>query len=242
MSEVSLPASASGGTLRWVLLPGLDGSGRLFRWLVDCLPDGVQPVVVTYPASEPASHSDLVRIIQAHLPDEPFVLIAESFSGPLALRVASVAAVKPVAIVLCASFVSSPIGQRLAKVAALCSPVLRAVNIPTWLIRRYLVGNAKQEQIEAFRSSLRSLSPTAMKSRFEVLNELRGESGPPRLSLPILYLRATRDRLVGAEDARNVLLHYPQAEIHEIEAPHFALQTAPEEAIRLIDDFLRRLR
>ncbi len=75
--------------MKWVLLPGMDGTGLLFTPLLSALPIGVDPIVVSYPADRAASPEELLRIVLAHLPGEgAYVLIAESFSGPLALRAA----------------------------------------------------------------------------------------------------------------------------------------------------------
>lgn len=226
--------------VRWVLLPGLDGSGRLFKGFIRYMPRDTAPVVVTYPDEGWSSVQDLVLAIESALPTQaPFVMIAESFSGPLALRLASLAAVKPEAVVLCASFAGSPIGWVEAELARFAVPLLARWKIPAWLIRRYLLGSVPVELVEEFRSTLNGLSSEALASRFGALNEFR-RWAPPSLSVPILYVRATRDRLVGIGEARRVMRHYPQAELREIEAPHFVLQSAPDEAVRIILDFLLR--
>src|SRR5262245_4084057 len=87
-----------------VLLPGLDGTGKLFEPFVRFAPTGVNTVVVDYPTSE-ASIGVLERRVRERLTDRCLV-IAESFSGPIGIRVASDSRVR--ALILCNSFVSSP--------------------------------------------------------------------------------------------------------------------------------------
>src|SRR4051812_35337188 len=71
-----------------VLLPGLDGSGRLFQPLLAELPKWIEPVVVAYPP-ERARFDELVPIARERLPHSgAFALLGESFSGPLALMLA----------------------------------------------------------------------------------------------------------------------------------------------------------
>src|SRR4051812_12200514 len=71
-----------------VLLPGLDGSGRLFQPLLAELPKWIEPVVVAYPP-ERARFDDLVPIARERLPHSgAFASLGESFSGPLALMLA----------------------------------------------------------------------------------------------------------------------------------------------------------
>jgi pimeloyl-ACP methyl ester carboxylesterase len=56
--------------------------------------------------------------------------------------------------------------------------------------------------------------------------------------VPVLYLRATRDRLVGPRNVSEVLAAFPLAQSVDIEAPHLMLQVAPSACIAAIDGFL----
>jgi predicted alpha/beta hydrolase family esterase len=72
--------------IRWILLPGLDGSGELFEWLVRCRPHD-EMYVVRYPAHADWRIDDYVAHADATIgSDLPCVVIAESFSGPIALK------------------------------------------------------------------------------------------------------------------------------------------------------------
>lgn len=71
-------------------MPGLDGSGVLFRPLLKRLPPEVVPQVITYPATTPLGYAELLPHVMAALPESgAFVVLGESFSGPLALMVAA---------------------------------------------------------------------------------------------------------------------------------------------------------
>ena len=72
-----------------VLLPGLDGTGALFRRFARALPEGLTSQAVHYPAHDPADYDDLLPRVRLQLPQAPFVLLGESFSGPLAIRLAA---------------------------------------------------------------------------------------------------------------------------------------------------------
>ena len=74
-----------------VLLPGLDGTGLLFQPLVECLPDAIEPVVVSYPPDQKLGYEELLPLVLERLPAAPFVLLGESFSGPLAVMAAATA-------------------------------------------------------------------------------------------------------------------------------------------------------
>jgi pimeloyl-ACP methyl ester carboxylesterase len=76
--------------MRLVLLPGMDGTGELFAPLIKILPKDLLPLVVAYPPNEQWGYPELLDFIRHQLPeDEDFVVLGESFSGPLALMLAS---------------------------------------------------------------------------------------------------------------------------------------------------------
>ena len=95
-----------------VLLPGLDGTGLLFRPLIEKLPAYIKPIVVNYPTDEKLGYADLLPLALNALPkNEPFILLGESFSGPLSIMLAVSRPPGLKAVVLSTSFVKCP--QRL---------------------------------------------------------------------------------------------------------------------------------
>ena len=80
-----MPDSAAVALL--VLLPGLDGSGKLFRGFINSIGAALEPRIVSYPPDQPLGYEELESLIEAALPSQrPFFLLGESFSGPLAAR------------------------------------------------------------------------------------------------------------------------------------------------------------
>src|SRR5689334_21645025 len=91
-----------------VLLPSMDGTGELFAEFRLMKPAGFEVSVIELP-EEPLSYADLERLIEPRLSqDEPFVLLGESFSGPLAIRLAAKRPPNLRGLILCNSFVSAP--------------------------------------------------------------------------------------------------------------------------------------
>src|SRR5262245_23390841 len=96
-------------TVSLVLLPGLDGTGNLFRPLLQKLPAEVEPIVLSYPAREFLDYSALAQLALRSLPtDRPVVLLGESFSGPVAVLAAAAQPKGLLGVILCASFVIAP--------------------------------------------------------------------------------------------------------------------------------------
>jgi pimeloyl-[acyl-carrier protein] methyl ester esterase len=73
-----------------ILLPGMDGTGNLYTNFIKALPDVFETEVLRYPADHFLSYEQLVRVIEPVASSgEPFVLVAESFSTPLAILLAA---------------------------------------------------------------------------------------------------------------------------------------------------------
>src|SRR5689334_12411833 len=93
-----------------VLLPGMDGSDRLFGPLQATTPPGVETVAVGYPPGARNGYDDLLPLVRAQLPTErPFFLLGWSFSGPLALLAAAERPPYLRGVILAASFVRTPV-------------------------------------------------------------------------------------------------------------------------------------
>ncbi|WP_254671957.1 hypothetical protein [Janthinobacterium sp. MP5059B] len=93
-----------------VLLPGMDGTARLFHRFDAALraQAAIDTQAIAYPAA-PLDYAALEAFVRERLPrDRPFVVLAESFSGPLgaALRAEPPPGMR--ALVLCSSFVRNP--------------------------------------------------------------------------------------------------------------------------------------
>ena len=92
-----------------VLLPGLDGTGKLFDRLLLSCPRQFEPQVVVYPGDKMLDYHELEVLVRERLPQRrPFIIVAESFSGPLAIALASRGIDNLVGVVLAASFVTPP--------------------------------------------------------------------------------------------------------------------------------------
>ena len=94
---------------RLVLLPGLDGTGELFAAFIDAL-GGFATQIVSYPPDRAMTYAEYESFVRAKLPaDEDFVLLAESFSGPIGISIAAAAPPRLKGLILCGTFASNPL-------------------------------------------------------------------------------------------------------------------------------------
>jgi pimeloyl-[acyl-carrier protein] methyl ester esterase len=221
-----------------VLLPGMDGTGALFDFLLPHLSSDFAPKVISYPTDTALSYEKLAELVFAQLPAEPFALLGESFSGPVALAVAQRCA--PVALVLVCTFATNP-----RPALAAVKPLLRWLPSPSKLLGPLSVALMGREETPALRSalsrSLQSVAPAVLRHRAACALSASAEIHLANVRCPVLYLQASRDRIVPPSCARAVKRILPSTQVVRLEAPHFLLQTKPAAAARAIEDFLRRL-
>ena len=92
-----------------VLLPGMDGTGALFAPLLHELSPAIRPLVVTYPPNERLGYAELAERVETQLPAaDDYVLLGESFSGPVATLLAGRHPPGLRGLILACSFVRSP--------------------------------------------------------------------------------------------------------------------------------------
>lgn len=95
-----------------VLLPGLDGTGKLFAGLLSELPPALSARIVEYPAQRFLSYRQLIPVVKEVFPKSgPFVLVAESFSTPLAAKLAAERPPNLLGLILCNGFHANPVGK-----------------------------------------------------------------------------------------------------------------------------------
>lgn len=73
-----------------ILLPGMDGTGMLFGPLIKELGNTANIRAINYSGDLEQSYEILVDEVRKQLPNhEDFILVAESFSGPIGYLIAS---------------------------------------------------------------------------------------------------------------------------------------------------------
>ena len=224
--------------MRLALLPGLDGTGILFDPLVDRLSADLDPLIVRYPRSCEQSITGYAALAGDALSDGGrWLLLAESFSGPVALRLlADRPGLDVAGIVFSASF-STPPRHRLLRLLK-HAPLRTAfgMHVPTWLLRALCVGSeAGDATIASLRKALSEAGPDILAARLRMLADLPASA--VRISIPGLYIRPTSDRLVPPSTVHQFERQFRQMEVCEVAGPHFVLRTDPECCARIIESF-----
>jgi pimeloyl-ACP methyl ester carboxylesterase len=222
-----------------VLLPGMDGTGLLFADFIAALGADFEVRVCTYPSDRAVGYAELEALARAFLPrDRPFTMLAESFSGPLAISIAASSPPGLRALVLCCSFSRNP-RPLLARFGTMFNLV------PTKLLSafagtRLLLGRSSTVgQRTALRRALAIVSPSTLAARLKALAKIDVSDKLRQLHIPILYLRATKDYLVPRAACKQIVRMAPHTQIADIDGPHLLLQAAPIPAARVVAEFSR---
>jgi len=221
-----------------VLLPGLDGTEVFFRPLLLALPKWIRPIVVTYPMSGANDYSNLLSVVRGAIEDcEEFYVLGWSFSGPLALMLAAAEPDRTRGVILCASFIRCPRPVLRSVRFALVSPIVRLARIAHRLhpyCSKQFPHSIRRDTAE----TLCRVPSSVVAARVRVLLDLDARQCLRTCRPPVLYLAASRDRVVPRWNAVEVVRELPSAKLVTMAGPHLALYTNPTHAARAITGFI----
>ncbi len=224
-----------------ILLPGLDGSGRLFAPLLAAGPRGFDPEPLSFPPDRPLGYDELLALVRPRLPRGRFVLLAESFSGPLAVRLAAERPRGLAALILAATFLHRPLDPLLHPVRALVGARLFGLGMPAPVVRRFMAGPDAPDGIVAeVQRAVGAVSGEVLAHRSAEAIRVDARAALAGVEVPILFLAPTRDRLIRRDAHQDVLAVRPDAEVVAVEAPHMVLQRCPNACLAHVEEFLRR--
>jgi pimeloyl-ACP methyl ester carboxylesterase len=222
-----------------IILPGLDGTANLHgAFKAAVAPEFESVVVVNYPADRFLDYGALEAWVRPLLPTvRPFWLLGESFSGPVAIAIAASPPPNLLGLILTTTFAS--VAVPWAKPFA---PLIRAV--PMWLAPMpllcwQLLGRWKTKAlVDMLRAALSKVAPAVLQARAAMTLRVDVTSLLASISVPVLYIRATEDRLLPAYAHAPITRAVKHARVESIEGPHLLLQASPVECARVIARFV----
>jgi pimeloyl-ACP methyl ester carboxylesterase len=225
-----------------VLLPGLDGTGLLFSRFISALGPQCESTVVRYPADRALNYAEHESIARSALPrDRPFIILGESFSGPIAISIAASRPPGLEGVILCCTFAPNP-APHYARFKSLLGLVPFHL-IPTAFRSPFVFGRFSSPSLRLeHRDANSRVSNDALRARIKAVFEVDVSAELQQITLPILYLRASQDHVVPKAASEHVQRVAPGVRMVELEAPHLLLQTIPSTAATIVCEFARGLK
>jgi len=225
--------------LKLVLLPGMDGTGNLFSPLLRELSE-FNCEVITLPISGPQDYLTITEFVKGKLPREDFILVAESFSGPIGVALAREGAENMKGIIFVATFLSPPHKILLGFARRLPIKLLSSLPLASIFHKMLFLGfSASQELVVLFQYTVLSLPSSLIKARLSSMQSLVTTSDD--IDLPVGYIQATSDRLVCSNKINDFRDTFKKIIIKPINGPHFILQANPVECAAEISELVHRL-
>jgi pimeloyl-[acyl-carrier protein] methyl ester esterase len=220
-----------------LLLPGMDGSGHLLTGLVDRLAQHRPVRVISYPNSEPLTYDELTTFVLERTPDSRFVILGESFSGPIAIEVAATEP-RVAGLILASSFARHPM-------PTLFVPLARMIDlkwVPARIVVAALLGSARKPDLtESLGRVLAKLPREVVRARASEVLRVDKRNRLRAVTCPMLCLHGRFDRLVRKKYLDEVTSSNPKCEVRMFDAPHMLLQTHAAEAATAINHFCNQL-
>lgn len=223
--------------MKLILLPGMDGTGILFDLLLASLQCPCQ--IMPLPAGDDQSYRFLTDYVEPKLPNEDFILLAESFSGPIAAQLATRDLPHLRGVIFLATFLIAP-KPALLRLARFISPK-RLMRLPLahYFIRKLFVG--WDYPVARFSQALDLVTAATLKARIRTLERLMGNELSTESTLPALLLVAQNDIFVTNNQLRTFKKYFPNLCTVCVPGTHFLAQSNPSACALHINSFLHGL-
>lgn len=212
--------------MKIVLLPGLDGTGDLFKPFIEALPNELDPLVISYPSNTKLSYQQLTELVISQLPAEKFILVGESFSGYIVHQVALRKPKNLKSVIFVAAFLESPRPFLLGLSSWLPRSLLLSMPIPSYVVETFLLGlEANKNMVDLLKKSIEKVSPNILSYRLKEIARLRNNH--QSCEIKATYIQATDDKLVPKRCVESFINTFNNISVIQIEGPHFILQINP---------------
>ena len=217
-----------------LVFPGLDGSGLLLDRFQQSAPPTHHVTVLELPDDATAGYSELCdHFSETVASTGKCVIVAESFSGPLAVLLAQRHPDVVVHLVLVATFVASP-----APFVAGWVPwsLLFRIPLPSFVAHRFMLGACDNCMVNLLRKTQKTVSPDTLAHRLRAVLNVDVSGQLQQLTCPITYILPTDDKLVPQRCSHTISKIREDVIVKRVEGPHLVLQTHPEQAWKHIID------
>ena len=217
-----------------VFLPGLDGTAELFKFIKPFFKD-FNCMFLKYPANSGFNYFDYVSFVKKQIEFEKYHVIAESFSGPIAIELCRVDKERVQSMSLVASFAKAPKPKILLKIGS----KLSKIKLPKIICDNILLNKSSSEVKKECFEVIKKISSIDLSCRLDNMTSFRIDNNLN--SVPVLYIQAANDLLVGKDSLSYIKNKIENLSVVKIDGPHLLLQSNPKRSSEVILNFLNEL-
>jgi pimeloyl-ACP methyl ester carboxylesterase len=175
--------------------------------------------------------------------DREAIVLAESFSGPVAVALVGAGLIKPKCLILCATFARPPRPHLLKLAPWLPLSHLLRLPLPGCLLKHWIEGGRRSTLLlGAMWKRVRvKVCPHVLAHRLRLTGRIDVRPCLKHISVPCLYIQATGDRTVPETCAADFRAELSNVSILRIKGPHFILQAYPLTCLEAIGTFVRQV-
>ncbi len=212
----------------------MDGTGEFFDSFAAYLEGFFEISIISYPRHEPLSYDELSEYVLSKIPSGSFSLLGESFSGPIAMRIAAKLPDRVTSLILVATFARAPVPRPLIMLVA----QLPLEWIPTAVIDWLLMGRFRTPALsKKLQNVLKTVTPEVLKLRMTEMIEINERKNLAELICPVFCIFGHADYHVGIRASNYILKFLKNGNASALDAPHMILQVRPEESAKLVKAF-----
>jgi pimeloyl-[acyl-carrier protein] methyl ester esterase len=223
-------------------MPGMDGTGISFEPFGEVLPKDINVKVIRYPSDRLLNFEESVQCARDQIGScqQEVIVIAESFSGPVAVALAGSGQLRAKCLILCSTFARSPRPVLLKILFLLPFEMLLRLPFPRFLMKYLIEGGEKSADLFlALWQRVKPLVPAeTLVHRLKVIDRLDVREWLPKLTIPCLYIQASGDRSVPASCLFDFTKAVADLRVKRIKGPHFILQAEPHASLAAIQNFV----
>ncbi len=220
--------------MKIILLPGLDGTGLLFKRLKESFPKNIDVEVISYESLEGLSYSEQASEIAKGYEGIDIYIVGESYSGRVAYELFKILGSRVKGIVFLASFLSSP--SIFSKLAGYFPINLITPNFLSkkllYLFGFSLIGGSNL--VEAVFTSIEKANKYKLKSRLRNIACL--DKPKQIITCPVTYIRPSRDVLVSSRAVDLLSSKCSNFKQVSVRGGHFIAQSNPVECAKVISN------
>jgi pimeloyl-[acyl-carrier protein] methyl ester esterase len=227
--------------MKLVLLPGLDGTGLLFEPLLKELPEDIAVKVLRYPDDAARqSYAALADYVEAAVKRQgEFVLLAESFAGPIAFELAKRAPANLKGVIFVSSFLRCP--SFTVRFWSRLLPLKWILNrkSPPAFAGRFLLGTHVNEWLQKIWFVVQEVGSHLLLRRIRTVRKLRYK--PAKITVPCAYISARHDLLIPPKNIQAFRQCCADLKVYLLSGPHCILLAQTKECAALVVREMRAL-